>query len=64
VDISLPSLIKRKYDIHINPSLLLKEIKKIFEIYSEKLLGLTDTELKNNFVKQIWFDYGLVLIDK
>ncbi len=55
---------KNKYDVHINPALLLKEIKKAFEIYVEKLLGSRDTVLKNNFIKKIRLDYGIDLSDK
>jgi hypothetical protein len=52
---------KNKSDIHVNPKLLLKEIKKTFEIYVDKLRNSKDKELKDNFIKKIKFDYGIDL---
>jgi len=44
---------KAKIDIHVNPPLLLMELKKAFKQYVHKLRYSKDVDLKDNFKKKI-----------
>ncbi len=51
--------VENKRDIHVNPPLLLRELKVVFKHYIDNLLYSDIDELKTNFISKFAFDYGI-----